>query len=203
MTKFSLLFFACISFIGTAFAQNEHHTENENFTKISNDSLKAFIKNFEIISYPFHFSDINKENPIDIAIAEYFLDIEPDDGFGYEEFYFNFVFLEENFICIIYTRYYTPGAFGINNYFVNLITMDYSGKIIDAEDIGCFCNDTNMGNNDYYATDLEVTIEKGEISVIKNNIHATLIDEDEEDSFEEITTEDYSIIINSEGVINK
>lgn len=203
MTKLSLLIITCFLFIGTAFSQTEQDSCTERLNKVKNDTLKAFLKKFETFNYPIKLTELNESNVINKKLVKHFLDIELEVGFGYEEFYYNIAFYEENYIGLVFTRYFSPGAFGINNYFVNLITIDYSGNVIDDEDIGCFCNDTNMGSNDYYASDIKVTIEKGNIFVIEDNTHATLIVEDEEDAFENITTEEYTITINSDGKISR
>jgi hypothetical protein len=168
------------------------------------DSLMKFIKGFKTITFPFEFSKPNDETVIDIKLMQHLFDFDINqEDLGYGNYYYGYVFYNSNYVGLIITRYYTPGAFGINNYFVELFTLNDEGKLIDSEELGCFCHDTNMGSNDYYSTELKIVVDSNKIIVNKRNIHATLIEKENESGYEDVTTSIYQIDISAFGEISK
>ena len=171
-------------------------------TTIKNDSLKKFMKDFETITYPFEFKEPpNSKEVIDYKSLKHFFNIDKED-LGFENYYYGYVFYESSYLGLIFTRHYSPGAFGIESFFVELITLTYDGEIIDSKELSCLCYNSNFGSNDYYSTEFKIVVNSKKIIVYERNIHATLIQEDSENDFEEITTKISKIDINSVGEIN-
>lgn len=190
-----LLICGCTSFTGN---------KEKNIDSIKNDSLKEFVNNFTSQTLPFNIDNPHEENVIDKELLKQFLNIEFDDeNAGLEEYYYGDVFYGEDYIGLIHTHYYTPGAFGIENYFIEFASLTYDGKLISKKELGCFCNDTNMGINDYYATEVALDIEMEKITVIEKTTHGTLIEEEGVEPFEEISQKEYSFNISSSGSITK
>ncbi|GAA4276345.1 hypothetical protein [Aquimarina mytili] len=203
---FSIVF---IAFSFKSFRQkdsipNTDHITTNGIHTIKNDSLRAFVVNFEPITYPFTFSQPNDKKDMDIELLNHFLDqeITQEENLGYGAIFYGYVFFDNNYFGLIHTRYYDPGAMGIHNYFMDLATLSYDGKIIDYRGLGCFCYDSNMGSNEYFATQLAITIDQGKISIKKEDIHATLIeDEETTDAFEDIISSAYELEISPKGRI--
>lgn len=175
-------------------------------SNVEGEDLQAFVKGFKSITYPFEFADFPNGKEIDSTQMVDFLGLIPDTSvatieIGQEAYYTGYVFYAQDYFGLIITHNYSPGAFGIDNYFIELYTFTYGGKLITTADLGCFCHDTNMGSNDYYATELAVNIELGKITVKETNIHATLIEEEDKAFFDERTTVKKVFVIKEGGVI--
>lgn len=154
-----------------ACSQYESGNVDKNADDITNDSLRLFVKDFATINYPYSISKPNDEKTIDLNKMNRILHLNKSkEDIGLEEYYYGYVFFDDSFLGLIITHFYTPGAFGIENYFMELITLDYNGKYIDSEVLGCYCNDTNMGSNDYFSTDLKIVVDELEIKIFKRGL---------------------------------
>ncbi|MBN1251001.1 MAG: hypothetical protein JXR51_04835 [Bacteroidales bacterium] len=190
-----LTIIAFLTFNFSSFSQENNKSEND----IKTDSLKQFLENFEQITLPFEFEEIYYKNEIDNNWINFFFKEIEDYG---EKFYCSYIFYEKEYIGLIIIRNWCPGIAGVNNDFVFLFTISYNGKIIDNEELGCYCNDTNMGSNDYFATNLDVFIFENEINIYETNTHATLIIEEGQEHFENKNYKTYNYNLNSKGIID-
>ncbi|MCB9225401.1 MAG: hypothetical protein H6582_14575 [Crocinitomicaceae bacterium] len=115
------------------------------------------------------------------TIKTYFTDGEWDD-FGWNEYRPIFRFESDNYIALVVEHFFSPGAFGINNNFIELYTFTKSGEKIQGFDLGCHCSATNMGSNDFFTTTDNVTFDVGgRISIERENYHGTLFEEEMEE----------------------
>jgi len=171
---------------------------------IKNDSLKKYIENFETITRPFVFSKSNAGEEIKPKFLQQFFNLDEEEvkerGCSY---YYGYVYYDKNYLGFIYTKNYSPGAFGINHYFINLVTLTYEGDLIDTTELGCFCHDTNLGSNDYHKSELDITISVGKILIKEKSMHATLIEKGNKSDFKKIENNTYQIAIKSSGKINR
>ncbi len=195
MKKIIFSFIYLLSF-NVGFCQKEIH-------QIENDSLRQFIEHFETITRPFVFSNYTSGEYIEPKLVQHFFDLDEEDteerGVGY---YYGYVYYEKEYLGIIYTKNYSPGAFGIDNYYINLVTLTYDGNLIDTKELGCFCNDSNLGSNDYHKSELIITIDIREVSIKEKTTHATLIEEDDTTGFKKIEENTYQVDIKSSGEID-
>ena len=180
---------------------NLKHNSLGDSVAIKNDSLKMFIKDFETITYPFEFEEPpNSGDIINREPLQYLLDVDLEES-SHESYYYGYIFYAPSYLGLIITRHYDPGAFGIDNSYVALITLTYDGAIVDHKELSCLCHDTNMGTNDYYATEFKIIVESNKITVHETSIHGTLIEEGNENDFEEINTEVIQFDVSTNGKI--
>jgi hypothetical protein len=142
------------------------------------------------------------------TIKKYFATESWEDwSFGWNEWSPIFRFETEEYVGLVVEHFYTPGAFGINNTFIELHTFKHDGTKIQEVELGCHCHDTNMGANDYYATFDNVTVHpKGRIEIARESIHATLFEEEMEEGQEPFDDRDstyISINIAPDGTVVK
>lgn len=173
-------------------------TENEYREGLNSDPKKYNIKQFkevlalfELKSLPFKLTHSTEEGELDTLNYQTFF--EPDfifnDDFGYNDVFPGMRYETGFGHALIVYRYFTPGAFGINNTFITLYTFDKKGNRIDSEELGCHCHDTNLGANDYYATDAEIEFFEGFVHVKSTDTHGTMFIEELEEGEEEIWEE--------------
>ncbi|WP_442266069.1 hypothetical protein ACSIGC_17590 [Tenacibaculum sp. ZS6-P6] len=189
---------ACILF-------NFELSSQRDLYQIQNDSLKKFIESFKKVKSPFNFSEPRIEEEIDSKLLQRFLNVEVVDEIGYvgtESYYYGFAYFDQKYLSLIYTHYYSPGAFGIDNKGIYVVTMNYEGEIIGEELIGCFCKNSNMGSNEYFVSELNVTIQKSKIIVKQQEIRQTLVSNDD-DNFKNTTLKTFEIEIDSHGKMVK
>lgn len=187
-----------------AFAQTGTIINSKNADAIKNDSLKAIVRKFEEKQYPFTLAEIKDDEVIDASMLNQLLKLELEiSELGLQEYYYGYVFYDKEFFGLVITHYYTPGAFGIENYFLELITVTYEGKVISHEVLSCFCNDTNMGSNDYYSTEPEIIFDARKIVVNEKLTHATLVEDESEEPFEDITEEVFCFDVDGKGKVVK
>lgn len=158
-------------------------------------TFEELLAKFELTALP---ATIDLRENVDMfdtnTVKKYFAEDSWEDwNFGWNEWKPIFRFENGDYHALVIEHFYTPGAFGINNTFLEVHTFTRSGKKVDDAQVGCYCNDTNMGANDYYSTNDHVTFTKdGWIKIASEHIHATLFDEEMEDGQEPFDTRDSS-----------
>lgn len=145
---------------------------------ISNVNFKKLVKGFEAKERPFRIKDYWEGDTISEKQAVKYMNYVEEDWSMFTVFYKGYVLFEEDYVGLITNIYDTPGAFGVHNNFIWLYRYTYDGKLIDAEEMGCYCYDSNMGSNDYYSTALELVVGTEAITIHSSDIHATLFEED-------------------------
>lgn len=126
---------------------------------------------------------------------------EINRGYAY---YYGYVFFRENYLGLFVNQYFTPGAAGVNDYTIYLLTFDYFGNPIGRQELGCNCMDTNMGTNDYYQTEVNIRLETTGIFADITDTHATLFEEElkeGEKTVNEIKRQRKTYILSSTGEI--
>ena len=152
----------------------------------SKTDFESFLRNFQKSEAPFSFDKPLSEDSISFYNLQKFLNVSADTSHGgYEQFYYGHYFeTTENYILFL-TRFYSPGAFGINNEFLWAYSFSKNGQLLDNQELGCYCKDTNIGKNDYYETHLVVEVNTRIITVESNEIHATLFEDQSDSLFKE------------------
>ena len=188
----------CLSQENTKTKGNLSNSININKNRIKPDSLGKFIENFKPVVLPFEFTYTADSIIIDGSWINYFYKDYEDSG---EKLYCNYVFYSSSYLGLIINSNWEPGVAGVSNNNIDLFTISYDGKIIDELDLGCFCFDSNMGSNDYYSTELNVAIDTNKIIRNEKHTHAILVEEEGEESFEEVKHKTYKYNVNSVGEI--
>ncbi len=98
-------------------------------------------------------------------------DPDSDDYFGYYTYYFGVRYETPEFIALLYTEEYSPGAFGIFNNELIMSTFTKEGRLIDTKNLGCHCFDNNA--YDYWALNEDFTINDGYIEIKGEEIYAS------------------------------
>ncbi|MFZ5554464.1 MAG: hypothetical protein ACOZCO_15195 [Bacteroidota bacterium] len=172
------------------------------------EDVEDFAKRFISVELPLEFTAFaNGENSepqfTDEGVRKFIDDtyrINTDD-FEMNTYHPRYVYKSEKFYAFIYIDHYYPGAFGIDNTNVVLMTISKDGFLIDSEYIGCSCYDSNMGANDFYSTDDSFMWTKNQIKVTSKQLYATLYEEEGVESFSEEKTEYLDISIDEDGNI--
>lgn len=188
-----LLLLICIAVNLPAFGQ---------FDRIKNEKLRNFVSNFEYTELPIHIEDTQSGPEIDSNDLFYFLDIFLDPEINYENYSFGKIFFSENYFALVFVYSYTPGAFGINNEYIVLQTMDYFGNVIDFIELACFCYDQDMGINEIHYSEAQIDLTNERITINEDKVHATLFEEDADgDPFENHTYSETYLQILENGII--
>lgn len=153
--------------------------QNDN---IKNNKIRNFVAQFEEVQLPLTISDANPgEIELDTAVLFYLLDIVVESDIFYETYTIGKVFYMDDYFGLTLIYNYTPGAFGIDNYSVILITMDYFGNVIDQTELTCFCHDSDMGDNMVYYTESIIQISSDQIIIDEDHISQTLFEDEVSD----------------------
>ncbi len=157
----------------SAYLASMEEGEKNNWTE---DELKRFVAQFESAQLPFEYTAISEDEP-DVAffsedeIKKFaYPEYDPEIDFGYKCI-FGKKYETENYLAIIYTEVYYPGAFGINNHSLLMKTFDPTGKLIDEKYLGCHCYDSNY--DDYYSTTENFQFTKSSIKITGSETHAS------------------------------
>lgn len=190
-----------------------HSKENEYLSSMeenkknhwTNEEFKTFVSKFETGKIPFKYEPKSEDTPDvkmftekEIKLFAY-PEFDPENDFGYH-FIFGKKYETENFIALIYTEVYYPGAFGIYNHFLVMKTFSLDGKFIDEKYLGCECYDSNY--DDYYSTSEEFQFNKNTIVITGTETHASQDWAEEEsgtEPFNESKPINRSIKITEEG----
>lgn len=133
------------------------------------EELLEFSNEFKSMEIPFDYEPIDweAEGRIEMTTEEIrkfiYPEYDPETEFGTTYFY-GVKYETESYIALIYTQFYIPGAFGINNRTLYMNTYDKNGKLIKSGYLGCQCLDNN-----YY--DYDETFEK--FHIMENQILVT------------------------------
>ncbi len=169
---------------------------------ISDPALAQFFQDFEVVEFPIKINEIPETEEIDKDTVRKLLGVDPDAEEGwYTTFFYGLVFYQPNYIGLLPFRNGTPGVAGVNNFYVDLFTFDYAGNRLDSKEIGCYCYDSNMGSNEYFASELNILIDSSYIKIKQKDIHATLFENEADEAFEKIETTNYDFKLSEEGMI--
>lgn len=144
--------------------------------------------------------DLGEEFSMNDEMIKLFLNPELDtNDFMREKYSYTGTYSTEDYIAILYTEHYLPGAFGINNHSLFMKTFSKEGKLIDEKYLGCSCFDNNM--YDYYHTMEKFNFTENKIFVNGEEIYASHEWAEEENMpvFDENTTIKREIRISTEG----
>lgn len=163
----------------------EEYVNTLNSKKDPHSKVLAFddlINLFKSVEFPFEPPRISESeiNAIDTLDYQHYFNEDEEfmTGWGFHELTPGYhVSSPFGHLLLVY-HYYTPGAFGIQNTFLELYSFDFKGNQIDGEVIGCYCYDSNMGANDYYATDDDLKFDENGVDVFSTHEHGTLFDEE-------------------------
>lgn len=159
-------------------------------TNKDNPEFTQFLKRFELKKYPLSISKPFEGTEISHFDLKQFLNIELDTMALVKEHYsYRYKVGHQDFYTLIVSHLVSPGKFGINNEFIEVITISKQGVIIDFKDIGCFCSDINIGTNDYYSSSVNIDMDSTHIIVKTEYEHATLIEEQSDSVFKEDSIE--------------
>lgn len=185
----------------------EREMKEEKSRHFDMKGLRTFMKKFKTVSTDFEYEALPEDTPEEQVftteeIRTYVMpEYNPENDFGYR-YYYGLAFETENYIALLFTEDYFPGAFGVHNQSLVMITVSKNGEMIDMAYLGCHCLDTNMGSNDYYATDDKFYFTKNNIRVESDNEHATLIEgEGEGEPFSEKEHKTRNITLGNDGKI--
>lgn len=162
---------------------------------------------FKSVDFPFEPKHLT-EGFIDTLDYQHYFNEDEEfmSGWGFHELTPGYhVSTSFGHLLLVY-HFYTPGAFGIQNTFIELYSFDFEGNQLDAQEIGCYCYDSNMGANDYYATDDKLKFDENGVDVFSTHEHGTLFDEEVEDgeeSFLNTTTSQTRFEWDENGKITK
>lgn len=144
---------------------NHLKKENQQWTK---EDFQKFEEKFEETPLPFSYAPLSGEenNPKDLTNEEIKLFIDPgfnpDENWG-NRYYYGKKITTKNYTALIYSHEYVPGAFGIFNYNLYIITFSPEGNLIDHEFLGCHCYDNDM--NEFTQTTENFDFTENEIIV--------------------------------------
>lgn len=169
-----------------------------------------FLHHFDQNSFPFEYAPVDEEDekskPFTTEEIKLFIDPEydPEHNFG-TTYYYGIKYELPEYIVIVFTEVYYPGAFGINNHSLVMHTYTKEGKPIDSKYLGCFCYDNNM--TDYYQYDENFLFEQpGKIQITGTATHAShdyAVEEGEIEAFHEETPIKREINLTDEGMIEE
>jgi len=174
----------------------------QNWTKIDFENwLTKFPKlNLPINGLEADGEDLGEDHSIEDKFVLLFLNSawETED-FIRESYSYTATYSTENYIAVLYTEHYIPGAFGINNHSLFMKTFTREGKLIDELFLGCFCFDNNR--YDYYHTMEKFDFTENKIFVTGEEIYASHEWAEEENMpvFNETTPIKREIRISTEG----
>ncbi len=153
---------------------------------VNNEEFLSFYNLFELKELPFSIMNVNQDGKkIDSSLVKIYLEDTIDASQSLMEYYYyECAFKANGVFYVIVNKFWSPGHGGINNIYVMLYSFDSNGNIIDAQEIGCFCNNTNLGMNEYYALNPTFNFNKEGFVAIINSKHATLFPEESESPFE-------------------
>lgn len=187
----------------------EKYQKEEAPKKFDLKALNTFRSKFQTVNLPFEYAPLDYENSDGKAFTDDEIrmfsidDYDPEKYWGYY-YYYGVTFETENYIALIFTENYVPGAFGIYNQSLVMLTIGKNGDFIDKKYLGCHCMDTNAGINDYYSTVDSFFFTEGNIRIESVYTHATLIEEAAEgEPFEEIEKKTKNVKIEVNGKIGK
>lgn len=142
------------------------------------DQFYALVRKFDQAVFPHKYSPLpldeekNQEKAFTEEEMKLFINPEYDpNSFIHPRYYYGLTYEAPDFIAIIFTEHYVPGAFGIYNSSLIMRTFTKDGKPIDEKYLGCNCYDNNM--DDYYETSEEFLLNAHEITITGTETHAT------------------------------
>lgn len=200
---FRFLLIIILSFLAfSSFTQSD--STSISLETIENDSLREFLKQFKPTALPFSILEPVEEDVLDMESYNYFLNQNMEDGdLGYGNHYYGNIFLLDNYIALTITRYFTPGAFGINNYYIELHTIDSTGQLLDYKDLGCFCSDINAGSNEIFFTQLEINVDSNRVYVNETLEHEYIVDPEDDKEYAKPKNRKNIFYLNEEGKIEE
>lgn len=98
-------------------------------------------------------------------------DPDSDEFMGFYNYYFGARYETPEYIALLYTEEYSPGAFGIFNNNLIMSTFTKEGRLIDSKNLGCHCYDNNY--YDYWSLSEDFTINNGYIEMNGEEIYAS------------------------------
>lgn len=140
---------------------NRLKTESQTWNK---DDFEKFAVKFESASLPFIYAPISgdENNSKEFLPEEIKMFIDPeynqDENWGNHYFYGKKI-IKKNYIALIYSNEYVPGAFGIFNYNLYMLIFTPEGNLITHEYLGCNCYDNDMGSFTQTTENFEFTEE--------------------------------------------
>ena len=110
---------------------------------------------FEKIELPLEFDEtwraIDEEEYFDSTMVQEFINEDYSAEWIGEFYNPGFWYEMPQYDAYVFNYHYYPGAFGVHNNTVMLMTVDHLGNRIDIKEIGCFCYDSNQAGMYYDA----------------------------------------------------
>jgi hypothetical protein len=154
---------------------------------VKDKKLNKFLKQFATKESKYTLDNYNEETAalLDTNDVKQYLQWNYDEeGWMKSAFHPIAAMYYDRFILLVVIREWTPGAFGIFNNFIEGYTIDYTGKKISSAAIGCYCNDSDMGINEFHHSEDIIHFSFGKITANHHYYHETLFEEELEEGQE-------------------
>lgn len=154
---------------------------------VKDKKLALFLKQFPGKEIKYTLNNYNEETAalLDTNDVKQYLQWSFDEeGWMKSSFHPVAAMYYDRFILLVVIREWTPGAFGIFNNFIEGYTIDYTGNKISSSELGCYCNDTDMGINEFHHSEDIIHFSFGKIKAEHHYYHETLFEEELEEGQE-------------------
>ena len=140
---------------------------------IQNKNFKAFVKGYKTSIIPnfaaISDSDEKRTQKIDRKIAAQYLKKSGYENFDDDQagYLYGDAFFTEHHIYLFTIEYYSPRAFGIDDQLLLVHIFDYKGNLKSSKNLGCNCNDSDMGIEAEHSRSASILVDWDKITIFK------------------------------------